>query len=122
MKVCKLIAIVISLMLSVILFCARANTSINHPSMEQVISLASVLAQLGKTYNCFFTIEDGWKASGTTQTLELEGKPVPFPSGKNLREALNELVRTVPNFSYQYDRKDSRIIHIINTPLGRAHV
>jgi len=52
--------------------------------------------------------------------LALESEPVSVRSGKkNLREELDEISKSVPNFSYRFNKINPRIIHIIDASLLR---
>lgn len=84
------------------------------------ITLSDMLTGYAEAYKCFFTLEEGW-AEGEAMnklsaTLIHRAKTTEIIY-KDLQESLEELRQSVPNFSYQINRDNPRIIHIIDSRL-----
>lgn len=90
--------------------------AITQNSEEQSMGLPGILRGLGRDYDCFFTIEDGWKEDGPGNRLEAELTQQTLGKGGLVQE-LARLSQTVPNFSYEFNPVNSRIVHIINARL-----
>ena len=88
-----------------------AETSIN-----QSATLLELLVELGKKYDHFFTIEEAWKDREPMNAMEAQR--VQMSSGKKtLQQELEQLRQTLPNFSYEIDKANPRIIHILDERL-----
>lgn len=78
--------------------------------------LTTILADLGRDYDCFFTIEDGFQGDEPGNRLEAAwAKSILASAGLSGR--LEELRQTVPSFSYEFNSANSRIVHIIDPRL-----
>ena len=117
MSIYKTVAIAIFFLLGSGHLCAQGNNSANNSTVMR-LPLTEVLVRIGNDHDCFFTVEDAWKQSGTTHVLELESTLISVPSHKqSLREELDELRKTVPNLDYQFDMNNRRLVHIIDASL-----
>jgi hypothetical protein len=92
----------------------------NVQTSAQPLVLRQVLYQLGKKCGCYFTLE---QAHSGNQTLgQMEGTPLPQELlAESPQQVMDHLTRVVPNFTYQVDKVDARVIHIIDARvLSRA--
>lgn len=85
---------------------------------EKRIALLDLLSELSETQNYFFTIEQASKEGESMNWLEAVLVP------KNSKEApvlqqLEELKRTVPNFTFEINEKNPQIIHVIDVRLAQ---
>ncbi len=78
--------------------------------------LTWILADLGRNYDCFFTIEDGAQEDEPGNRLEAEWTRRTL-ANVGLAKELERLRQTVPNFSYEFNPANSRIMHIIDARL-----
>ncbi|HZS26727.1 MAG TPA: carboxypeptidase-like regulatory domain-containing protein [Candidatus Angelobacter sp.] len=80
-------------------------------------TVGDLVRELGERNKKFFTLEEGQKSD------EMEGQMrfyrLPRPArGDDIFAVLDYMSLTVPNFSYQFDKKDARIIHIVDRRLA----
>jgi len=80
--------------------------------------LGKLLIDLGNSYNVYFTIEEGWKDQEIMNQLEAYQVQLGSPQD-NLQIILEELRRTVPNFTFKVNQGNSRTIQIIDSRLTR---
>jgi hypothetical protein len=103
---------ILGIMSMVFLQTQRAKP-MNTASEDQPNSLPLIpyLAQLGEQYNYFFTIE---VASKDTEVKSgIDSRWIQRRSGKNdLQQELEQLRLAIPNFSYEVDKANPRIIHV----------
>src|SRR5262249_19610396 len=91
--------------------------SVQNPN-EQSLPLIGILFGLGRDYNSFFTIEEG--ALDGEPSNKLESEWTRRTLGKsNLFQELEQLRQNVPDFSYEFDSTNPRIVHIIDARLKR---
>ena len=95
---------------------SQVTGAITQESERQSKPLLWILYELGKDYDCFVTIEEGWlegeagnklESADTRRTLKDVG----------LIQELEQLRRIVPNFGYQFDPVNPRIVHVIDERL-----
>lgn len=98
--------------------CLQTGTmeAVTQDSEERPMGLIGILFGLGRDYDCFFTIEDGSKEGEVGNRLESELARRTLPKGGLVRE-LEQLRQDVPNFSYEFNPADLRIVHIIDSRL-----
>ena len=80
------------------------------------IRVPQELSEIGDKYDCFFTFEVGLISGDRPNSLEYQTVSA-NPSLKNLKQELERLRESVPNFSFRADPNSSRIIHIIDARL-----
>jgi hypothetical protein len=78
--------------------------------------LAWVLAGLCRDYDCFLTIEGGWQEGESGNKFEVE-RASRILEKVGLVAELEQLRQTVPNFSYEFDPENPRVVHFIDTRL-----
>ena len=87
-------------------------------SKKQEVFLVQYLAELGDAYDCFFTIEEAWKDGEPVNTMESYSAQSPSRS-ENLQKNLEKLRQTVPNFTFEIDKGNPRIVHIMDIRLAQ---
>jgi hypothetical protein len=92
------------------------SEAITQDSEERPKGLREILYGLGRDYDCFFTIENGSKEGEVGNKLEVELTRRILEKGGLVRE-LEQLSQSVPNFSYESNPANSRIVHIIDARL-----
>ncbi len=85
---------------------------------EKRISLLDLLYELSETQKYFFTIEQASKEGESMNWLEAVLVPKDSKEASVLQR-LEELKRTVPNFTFQINEKNTRIIHVIDARLAK---
>jgi hypothetical protein len=85
---------------------------------KQGVLLIPYLAELGRTYNCFFTAEEAWEDNDPMNKVESYLVPRPARS-EGLRWELERLRQIVPNFTFEIDKGNPRIVHVMDTRLAR---
>ncbi len=83
---------------------------------DRQIPLLWYLSELGEAYSCFFTVEEAWKEGEVTNALESHYLKKPLGKG-DLQQALGELRRTVPNLTYEINKRGSDIVHVMDMRL-----
>ena len=80
------------------------------------ISVKYVMLQLAQRDGCFFTIEEAWPTPDEAQQLQraLVSEP---DKDEPVNKVLDRIKQEVPFFTYEYDKVDGRIIHIVNKRL-----
>jgi hypothetical protein len=78
---------------------------------EPRIALGIALSELSKSCRCFFTIEEGWKDGESVNSMEAALVPERVLR-QSPQQVMDAMRITVPNFAYEPDKLDSRIIHI----------
>jgi hypothetical protein len=97
----------------------------NHGINQQPPTLLHLLAETGKAYNCYFTIESAWrdgepinKMESTIVESSLMPSSVPSSADKmGMQVILDALKQGAPNLTFMQDQPDSRIVHIIDPRL-----
>ena len=121
MKICKLMTVAALLIFgtaSAPTLQALGNRPMNETPANQSVLLTQYLVQLGKDSDRFFTIEEAWEDGESMNMLEahwVQG----FSEMKGFKQDLERLRQTVPNFTYEMNKQDPRIIHIIDARLKR---
>ena len=87
-------------------------------SKQQSALLSQLFVELGKDYDCFFTIEGAWKDKEPMNAMESRWVQR-LSRGNNLPQELEHLRKTVPNFTYEIDKANPRIVHIIDARLAQ---
>jgi hypothetical protein len=84
---------------------------------EGKIALEQFLGDLGEACDCYFTVEDGYKAGDSAALLSsfMVGRP---RKGPKLEEQLKALKSEVPDLTFTADEKNPRIIHIADKRLS----
>jgi hypothetical protein len=95
---------------------ARRSDAMNQNSNKESKPITWVLSGIGRDYDCFFTIEDGWNEADSEKRLEAGWSERRLENGGLIQE-LEQLRRSVPNFSYEFNTVNSRIVHIIDVRL-----
>ncbi len=90
----------------------------NAAFQQETIPLLEFLVETGKTYNCFFTIEEAWQNGESINQVEAT-KLEKSLAKDSLRSALESLRQAAPNLMYMISKENPRIIHIIDTRLMR---
>jgi hypothetical protein len=85
---------------------------------QEDVTLLEFLYEVGKTYDCFFTIEEAWQDGEPSNQVEATRIERSL-SKNNLRNALNSLQQAAPNLIYVVSRENPRIVHIIDSRLTR---
>ena len=106
--------VIISIFVAALALSSSARTASYQPFGPN--SLEEFLKRVGKNHDCYFTIEEGWKDGETSGSLRAYKFDWPTPA-LPLKEVLDYLHKTVPNFTYIIDQQQPKIIHIVNTRL-----
>lgn len=85
---------------------------------QEDVPLLEFLYEVGKTYDCFFTLEEAWQDGEPSNQVEATRIEKSL-SKNNLRNALTYLQQAAPNLIYMVSRENPRIIHIIDSRLTR---
>lgn len=85
---------------------------------QEDVPLLEFLYEVGKTYDCFFTVEEAWQNGEPVNQVEATRMEKSLATN-NLRNALNSLQQAAPNLIYVMSRENPRIIHIIDSRLTR---
>lgn len=107
----------------VALLYARAQLPATTPQVAagHPVTLTELLATVGQTCNCFFTVEDAWDPVAWEKTKvadNLMGILLPADLlGKPPREAMEGARSVFPNLSYKLDPINGRIVHIVDNRL-----
>jgi hypothetical protein len=95
---------------------------------KEQTTLYRYLHNIGATYNCFFTIEEGWDLAVKEPSNHLESYIVENSAidpnieqrkTPNLSVLLDELRQSIPNFTFEVDQQRPNIIHIIDARLKK---
>ena len=96
---------------------ARQNISMHTFSKYKQSTLLSVLVNLGKTHDRYFTIETGTMPSEAINQMEAFLVNDDVSNGGTFQQKLAILKKEVPNFSYEINKTNPQIIHIIDSRL-----
>lgn len=123
MNLHKSITVVTLLMVAavaMVLLLSQKTRPMAQASGNQAMSLPLLdyLVELGKADDRFFTIEEAWKGDKPMNSLEAQWIQRPLEQ-KSLQQELERLRGGVPNFSYEIDKANSRIVHIKDARLAQ---
>jgi hypothetical protein len=80
------------------------------------IPLEDVLQDLGRKYDCYFTVEEGWTEGSPMNAFSTA--PVRLPSETaNIKQILDDVTKQVPNLRFEITRRDRPVIHVIDRRL-----
>jgi hypothetical protein len=82
------------------------------------LPMLNYLLELGKTHDCFFTIEEAWKEDDLTDSVINHWLPRAAQQ-TSLIEELEQVRQIVPNFVYEIDQAHPRIVHIKDERLAQ---
>jgi hypothetical protein len=82
------------------------------------IPLENLLQDLGRKYDCYFTLEEGWEEGSamnafSTSRVRLAGETT------SLKQALDDVAKQVPNLRFEMAQRDRPIIHAIDKRLDK---
>lgn len=81
------------------------------------VPLVAYLAELGRDHDRFFTIEEAWENGKPTDSIDAHW--IQRSSEVGLQRELERLGRTVPNFTFEVDKVNPRIVHIRDKRLAQ---
>jgi len=117
MKVCGLIIVAIALTFgNVLTTFSVAQDSAPEFSQKGYLPLPWLLQEVGSKYECFFTIEDSMNENDPLSSLRAQ-RVAKLSDARNLADELERLRRTVPNFLYEINKDNPKIVHIIDARL-----
>lgn len=96
-------------------FQAHAGRQTEEPKKQETF-LMQYLVELGNKYNCFFTIEEAWRDGDPMNKMESYSFQK-LSGNEGLQLALGKLRRAVSNFTFEIDKRNPRIVHIIDARL-----
>ncbi|MBV9926618.1 MAG: hypothetical protein JOZ96_16485 [Acidobacteria bacterium] len=97
---------------------ADGARAVTRAPAEASIPLEMYLSQLGDTCGCYFTLEEASEVGGAANQLAAYMVAGRTP-GASLEQTLEELSRTVPNFTYSISGDKPRIVHVVDARLKR---
>ena len=118
----KFIAVVVVLICGPIIFYppqSYVEGKGDDPKKREII-LMQYLAELGSKYNCFFTIEEAWKEGDPINKMESYLVQISTTSG-GLQQELENLRQAVPNLTFEFDKRNPQIVHIIDARLTKQN-
>ena len=83
---------------------------------EQKLPLSRFLVQLGNEQNRYFTIEQGWYEGESMNAMESQWIETSTEHG-GLEQELMRLRQIIPNFTYEIDRANPQVVHVIDARL-----
>ena len=83
---------------------------------NQKMLVKDFLVQLGNDHNRYFTIEEGWNEGESMNAMEAHWIETSTEHA-GLEQELAHLRQTVPNFTYEIDRANPQVVHIIDARL-----
>jgi hypothetical protein len=122
MKKCKSITIAVLVWLTTanaLSFPFQRVSSMNQIPENNSKPLTALLLKLGLKYNCYFTIEEAAADGESVNSMEAQWVQI-RSAHLNLEQELDQLHRTVPNLTYEIDRTNPRIVHLIDSRLARV--
>lgn len=87
-------------------------------SPEKSMLLTQHLKEIAVKYDCYFTLEVGLESGNVTDSLEGRNVAI-WVQQEGLGQELEWLRNTVPNFTYEVDAYNSKIIHVIDARLAK---
>ena len=122
MNKCKIITALALLILgsaSLALIRVQRARDMANSAETRSVPLSELLMTVGETYDRFFTIEEAWKTGESMNSLE--ARLIQTSSErKTVEQELQRLRQTVPNFTYEIDKSNPRIVHIIDARLTQT--
>ncbi len=105
---------------SIFLHLPQRVKSMTELAQEQssALPMRHYLADLGKTYDSFFTIEEGWTEDNPADRITSHWLQRPSQA-KSLKDELEHIRQIVPNFTYEIDKTNPRLIHILDARLAQ---
>jgi hypothetical protein len=94
------------------------SAGISSASSDQDVQLRELLEDLGTKNGITFTIEEALLKGGAMDRIRSFRHRLP-PAGTDLKALLDDLSRSVPNFTWQNDPNNPKIIHIVDGHLLR---
>jgi hypothetical protein len=85
-------------------------------SKNDSVTLPYLLPELGNKYDCFFTIEDSMNENDPSSSLRAQ-RILNSSEANNLSNELERLRQTIPNFTYEFNKQNAKIVHIIDARL-----
>jgi len=85
-------------------------------SINDSLALPYLLQALGDKYGFFFTIEDSMNENDPSSSLRAQ-RLLNASDANNLSAELERLRQAVPNFLYEIDKDNPKIVHIIDARL-----
>lgn len=82
------------------------------------VPLEDFLRDLARRYDCYFTLEEGWEEGSATNAFSTSRVRL-LAETTSLKQALDDLVKQVPNLRFEMAHKDRPIIHAIDKRLDR---
>ena len=110
----KLAAVFTGIVLGVVVpdaFSPHAQRPPSETRGDTGVKLSAALLQLGKSCECFFTIEEASRGDETANSIQAGSIPESILH-QSPRQVIDQMRATLPNFTYEVDKLDSRIIHI----------
>jgi len=93
-----------------------AAQTIDGPPNPDSVSLEDLLASLGKQYDCYFTVEGGWRNHEAINAVARRAVTPP-QKASTLAEAIDELAKGAPGLRFEIDKRQNRIVHVIDRRL-----
>jgi len=123
MEICKLTAVVVVLMVGISSAHALKVQRGSHAKYalgNQVspLPMLNYLVELGKKYNCFFTIEEAWREDNLMDSIS-NHLLQRASQNMSLEQELNRIRQSIPNFSYELDRTNPKIVRIKDSRLAQ---
>lgn len=123
MRMCKFMTVFIALILGIssaytlqVPRKSLATTALQDNANS--LPMLNYLFELGKSYNCFFTIEEAWREDDLTDSI-INHWLQRTVQNRSLEQELDHLRQSIPNFSYEIDRQNPKIIHINDSRLAQ---
>ena len=101
-----------------LLLASQRTGGIPQSGLEESKPLTWVLIALGEDYNCFFTLEEAWQEGEAAVKLESASIRRSTDKGGLIQE-LEKVRQNVPDFSYEFNPVNPRVVHVIDARLKR---
>lgn len=82
------------------------------------LPLLNYLAEMAKHYDRFFTVEEAWRPDKPKDSIDNNWLPRPSEK-RGLEQELAQLRRVVPNLIYEIDKRNPRVVHIMDARLAQ---
>jgi hypothetical protein len=86
------------------------------PQQPRTLFLEGYLLQVGEKYDLYFTLETAWMDGEPSNWMESYKLKSP-PKLDGIQRDLERLRMTVPNFTYNFDQANPKVIHIVDARL-----
>lgn len=91
----------------------------NHSApVQEELPLLQFLGEAGKSYDCYFTIEEAWHDGESINQIESVSINRALLE-TDLQKALESLHKTAPNLTWFIGKQSPRIIHLMDSRLTR---